>query len=101
MGFERISPARAKEIIDAGGATVIDIRDAQSFAQAHIPGARHVDGSTVAAVLESADPAAALVVYCYHGNSSQGAAAYFAERGFSRAYSMDGGFESWRMLYPA
>ncbi len=40
------------------------------------------------------------VVVCYHGRSSQGAAQYLAEQGFDTVYSMDGGFESWRLAYP-
>jgi thiosulfate sulfurtransferase len=39
-------------------------------------------------------------VCCYHGNSSQGAAQYFAEQGFTQAYSLDGGYEMWKVLYP-
>jgi len=34
-------------------------------------------------------------VVCYHGISSQSAAAYLAEQGFRDTYSLDGGFEAW------
>ena len=37
-----------------------------------------------------------VVVVCYHGNSSQGAAQYLAQQGFETVFSMDGGFEAWR-----
>jgi len=40
-----------------------------------------------------------LIVYCYHGNSSKSAAHYFCENGFTQVYSMDGGFEAWRLKY--
>jgi thiosulfate sulfurtransferase len=39
-------------------------------------------------------------VVCYHGNSSQSAAAYLVSQGFSEVYSLDGGFELWRTTYP-
>jgi thiosulfate sulfurtransferase len=39
------------------------------------------------------------VVYCYHGNSSLGAAGYFLENGFKNVASMMGGFEAWRQVY--
>ena len=42
-----------------------------------------------------------MVVCCYHGISSQGAAAYFAEQGFNEVYSMMGGFEAWQSVYPS
>jgi thiosulfate sulfurtransferase len=41
----------------------------------------------------------ALLVYCYHGNMSQSAAAYFGEQGFEEAYSMDGGFSDWEVNF--
>ncbi|MDE0931482.1 MAG: rhodanese-like domain-containing protein, partial [Halioglobus sp.] len=40
-----------------------------------------------------------LLIYCYHGNSSQGAADYFFNQGFEDVYSMDGGYEAWRLKY--
>ena len=97
--FERISIDTAQEMIDAG-AVVVDVRDEQSFRAAHIPGALYLDNSTVQEFIESADLDAPLVVYCYHGNSSQGAAAFFHEKGFARTYSVDGGFEAWRGRFP-
>jgi thiosulfate sulfurtransferase len=41
-----------------------------------------------------------LIVSCYHGNSSQSAAAYLCSQGFTEVYSLDGGFEVWRTTYP-
>jgi thiosulfate sulfurtransferase len=49
--------------------------------------------------VENIDKEAAVVVYCYHGNSSLGAAAYFIENGFKNVASMSGGFEAWRQVY--
>jgi thiosulfate sulfurtransferase len=36
------------------------------------------------------------VVYCYHGHTSLGAAAYLRENGFTDVVSLSGGFELWR-----
>ena len=58
------------------------------------------------AIAEFRDPSAEdsldapLIVTCYHGNSSQSAAAYLVGQGFSDVYSLDGGFELWRATYP-
>jgi thiosulfate sulfurtransferase len=49
--------------------------------------------------LDKTDPEAALVVYCYHGNSSQGATDYLLEQGFKNVRSLNGGFESWRAIH--
>ena len=55
---------------------------------------------TLADFIAHADFDRPLIVACYHGNSSQGAAAYLAHQGFAEVYSLDGGFELWRATYP-
>ncbi len=96
MTFKRISVSEAKEILQANGdALVIDIRDGESFERGHIESATHIHSSNVQEFLSAADFGQPLLVCCYHGNMSQGAAAYFAEQGFEQAYSIDGGFEAW------
>jgi thiosulfate sulfurtransferase len=41
-----------------------------------------------------------VVVCCYHGNSSQSAAQFLVEQGFTEVYSLNGGFEQWKVSYP-
>ena len=98
--FQRIPPDRAHALREQG-AVLVDVRDAQSFAQAHIPGAWHLDNHSLHAFIAQADLDQPLIVSCYHGNASQGAAAYLASQGFREVYSLDGGFELWRAHYPA
>lgn len=97
--FQRIPPERAQTLREQG-AVVVDIRDPQSFAQGHISGSRHLDNYSLVDFIAQADLDAPLIVACYHGNSSQGAAAYLVGQGFSEVYSLDGGFELWRATYP-
>jgi thiosulfate sulfurtransferase len=99
MSFERISIERSKEIIDQGETIVVDIRDTDSFETGHIKNAIQLDNSIVGKFVQTADKSKPLLIYCYHGNSSQGAADFFAQQGFQLVYSMDGGFEEWRMKY--
>ena len=98
--FKRIAPDLAQQLRESG-AQVVDIRDPQSYAMGHISGSRHIDNYSVADFIRDADMDAPLVVVCYHGNSSQSAAAYFVQQGFSEVYSLDGGFELWRHTYPS
>ncbi|MBK5008737.1 thiosulfate sulfurtransferase GlpE [Pseudomonas sp. S60] len=98
--FKRISPEQALTLKQAG-AVVVDIRDPQAFAAGHISGARHLDNHSVPDFICSADLDAPTLVVCYHGNSSQSAAAYLVNQGFSDVYSIDGGFELWRATFPA
>ena len=97
--FQRISIDEAKRLLDES-CQLVDIRDPASWREAHIPGARHIDNDTLRDFLQEADRSRPLIVYCYHGNSSQSAAQYFAEQAFAEVYSMDGGFEAWRQQFP-
>ncbi len=98
MGYSRIDAQLARELLakaSENGLQIVDVRDEQSYLAGHIAGARHLDNASVHDFLASADLSKPLLVYCYHGNMSQGAAAYFAEKGFMAAYSLDGGYEAW------
>ncbi|WP_339433300.1 MULTISPECIES: thiosulfate sulfurtransferase GlpE [unclassified Pseudomonas] len=97
---KRIPPEQAQALREKG-AVVIDVRDPQTYAALHIAGSQHMDNHSIADFIRNADLDAPLVVVCYHGNSSQSAAAYLISQGFSDVYSMDGGFELWRTTYPA
>ena len=81
-------------------AVVADIRDEQSFASGHMAGAFHLTNTSLHQFTQLHDYETPVVVVCYHGNSSQGAAQYLAQQGFEQVYSMDGGFESWRRQLP-
>jgi thiosulfate sulfurtransferase len=89
----------AKKRLDDKHCVFVDIRDPDSYGVAHIPGALHLHDGNVQDFLQTADKRKPLVVYCYHGNSSLGAVAFFREQGFHDAASMSGGFEAWRQVY--
>jgi thiosulfate sulfurtransferase len=89
----------AKKKFDGKDCTFVDIRDPASYRAAHIPGAIHINDGNVQEFLATADKSKEIVVYCYHGNSSLGAVAYFLENGFTNIASMSGGFEAWRQVY--
>ena len=100
MAFTCISVAAAKKMMDDRAAQVVDIRDPNAYAGAHVPGAVSVNNSNVGQFVADADHDKPLLVFCYHGHSSQGAAEFFAGQGFAEVYSVDGGFEEWRLVYP-
>lgn len=91
-----ISCTEADQLMQSAALTVVDIRDPQSFAEARIPGATHLSDQNLQEFLAAADMDVPVLVYCYHGISSQNAAAFLLERGFESVYSLDGGFEGWR-----
>jgi thiosulfate sulfurtransferase len=92
---EQIEFAVAQKLL-ASGCAFVDVRDAGSYESSHIPGALHLTDENVGAFISGADKAKPVVVYCYHGHSSQGGAAYLMAHGFEKVYSLIGGFEAWR-----
>ncbi len=99
MSYKCISIDEAKVLIDKGGATIADIRDAGTHLSGNIENSINIQKETMEEFLSTADKDKPLIVYCYHGNSSQGAADYFSEQGYTEVYSMDGGYEAWRLKY--
>ena len=97
MNFNRIgSPEFQNMLSEYGvdGVHIVDVRDEQSYEAGHVENAIHLSGSNVASFVQSADQAKPVLVYCYHGNSRQSAAAYLAEQGFEATFSIDGGYET-------
>ena len=99
MAFTRISIDQAKALIDRGSVTVGDVRAAEAYRAGHIENAVHLQQETVDDFLSTAAKDRPLILYCYHGISSQGAADYFSGLGFNEVYSVDGGYEAWRLKY--
>ncbi len=100
MSFQTLDIEQVKKMLDEQTITVADIRDPQSYQAAHIEDAVSINENNVQEFIENSDKSKPLLVYCYHGHSSQGAAEYFANMGFNDVYSMDGGFEAWRVNFP-
>ena len=98
--FTQIDIHHAKELIDTKDVTVVDIRDSGTFDEEHIKSAVLVSDNNIEEFLKAADKKRPLLCYCYHGISSQAAAEYFAHNGFEEVYSMEGGFEKWKTVYP-
>lgn len=98
--FKRISLQQAHQQWAGGEAKVVDIRDAQSFAMGHIPGAYHLTDASLMPLLQEVADEDPVIVVCYHGISSQGAAQYLLQQGLEDVSSMDGGFTAWAHEFP-
>ena len=99
--IKQIDVHKVKQLEEKDSATIVDIRDPASFEAGHIPNAIHLSDATIEQFIIDTDKDKLLVVYCYHGVSSQGAAAYFSEKGFKEVSSMIGGFEGWISAFPS
>ncbi|MEM7195911.1 MAG: thiosulfate sulfurtransferase GlpE, partial [Pseudomonadota bacterium] len=90
MAFIRIDSKEAQRLIDDESAAVVDIRDRVSFESGRIKNADHIDNESVLTWIETANKDLPIIVCCYHGNMSQGAAEYLNQNGFEKSYSLDG-----------
>jgi thiosulfate sulfurtransferase len=99
--ISQIDIHKVNEFLTEGSATIVDIRDPASFAMGHIPTALSLNDQNVDPLLDPLDKQKTLVVCCYHGISSQGAAGYFMSKGFKDVHSMIGGYEAWQQNYPS
>lgn len=100
MSWQRIAPASATALMAERAPAIVDIRDPQAFGTGHIPGAVHLDSQSAPDFLAATERTRPVIVCCYHGFSSQGAAAWLEGQGFEEVYSLDGGFEGWRLNNP-
>ncbi|MCE2572391.1 thiosulfate sulfurtransferase GlpE [Motilimonas eburnea] len=97
--FGHISVPETAEKIKQGKVVIADIRDPESFKAGHIEGAFHLTNERLGAFIEQVDFETPVIVVCYHGNSSQGAAQFLLNQGYDEVYSMDGGMDIWRRSF--
>jgi thiosulfate sulfurtransferase len=93
--YKVVEPTEAHDLIREGPVTIVDIRDPASFDKGHLKNARQLVTDDVEEFIRDTDLTQPLLVYCYHGISSQPAASYFEEQGFQDVYHLAGGFEAW------
>ena len=94
--YKQITHVEFDMLKDRQEVAVVDVRDAQSFDQAHIPGAIHLTMDALQDFTDTADKGIPTIVYCYHGVTSQSVAQLLVEAGFECVYSLVGGFECWQ-----
>lgn len=99
--FQRIDVGFAAELTQRDDVLRFDVRDAASFAEGHITGAQHLTQRNLSELITATNRRAPILIYCYHGNASQEYAQTFSDFGFTEVYSLDGGYEAWRLYAPA
>ena len=93
---EKITPAAAIRLLDAGKAVAVDVREPDEFAVGHIPGAKLLPLGQVlsraAEVLPDRD--AVGLIYCRTGRRSADAVQKLESLGYKKLYDL-GGILSW------
>jgi glyoxylase-like metal-dependent hydrolase (beta-lactamase superfamily II)/rhodanese-related sulfurtransferase len=86
--------------LDGGtpGIAILDVREADQYAAAHVPGAIHLPRGQLEIRIDDVfpDPTVRILAYCEFGKISTIAAATMRTMGFSAAVALDGGFRAWR-----
>ncbi|SFB78728.1 thiosulfate sulfurtransferase GlpE [Pseudoalteromonas denitrificans] len=100
MTFKTINVSQLKERLTEDNLVIADIRDANSFNQAHIPNSINISNDNIAQFMMERDFEQPIIVVCYHGISSQGAANYLIAQDFEDVYSLVGGFTDWALQCP-
>src|SRR5262245_11731940 len=96
-GFASISSQDLIRLMNQG-ALVLDIRKSEEFAQGHVNGAKHLSSDKI---LTAGDTFKRfkdkpVVVYCDSGSLASAAVRQLTEQGFTKAFTLRGGFAGWR-----
>ncbi len=94
--FKRISAAEAKKMLDAGGVQLIDVRQPNEYASAHIVGAKLIPVDALFARMDEVSDDKPVIFQCAVGVRSALACEMAAAMGRTKCYNMEGGMEAWK-----
>jgi rhodanese-related sulfurtransferase len=89
-----LPPQRVKEILDAGEAELVDVREPYEWDAGRIPGAKHIELERLAGRAEELPKDRPVIFQCRVGRRSALATDAFRAVGYD-AYNMRGGIEAW------
>ncbi len=94
-----ITPSAARQkLAENSDAILLDVREPQEFAMAHIEGSMLIPMQSVPAELQNLETladAGDLLVLCHHGVRSLQVAAWLQVHGIENAVSISGGIDRW------
>ena len=89
-----ITPQQAKEMLDAGEAQLVDVRESYEWDAGRIAGARHIELERLASQAATIDKDRPVIFQCRLGARSAMATQAFRTAGYE-AWSMAGGLQRW------
>jgi rhodanese-related sulfurtransferase len=93
-GQLELPPERDKELVDAGEATLVDVREDREWEAGRAVGAVHIELNELTPRAEEVPRQKAAIFYCRTGNRSAMAAEAFSQAGWD-AHNMAGGLVAW------
>jgi len=94
--LKQLTHEEAEALMAAENVIIADVRDRDSYEQGHIANAIHLSMPKLQEFSEQVDKTTPILVYCYHGITSQSVGQHLIEQGFTEVYSLMGGFEAWK-----
>jgi rhodanese-related sulfurtransferase len=93
-----IGTLEATQLINAGNAVLLDVREPKEYEGGRLPNAIHIPLSQLAGRGQELAKLAGrpVVVYCERGNRSRMAGGPLAKQGFADLYNLAGGFRAWQ-----
>lgn len=89
-------PAAAKKLIEAGGATVLDVRTPEEYEAGHLAQATNIPIDQFASRIGEVDKTKPVVVYCAKGGRAQKAKDQLEAAGFTNVVVNGGGYDDLR-----
>lgn len=89
-----LTPREVAELIDAGSAQLVDVREPYEHEAGRIAGDLHIELEHLTARAESIDREGPVVFYCRTGARSDLAAQAFGAAGYT-AHNLTGGLKAW------
>ena len=93
-GTESLDVQAAREEIAGGDAIAVDVRDASSFGEGHVPGAISLPGADPEAGTKRIDEGTRLIVFADSAKEAKQAAAKLSDEGYE-AVAVDGDMKKW------
>jgi rhodanese-related sulfurtransferase len=94
--FKRVDVATARQLMEAGGIRIIDVREPNEYAQGHVPNAELIPlGQILAKPQDHIRTDEKTIFVCGVGQRSAVAAEMAAAIGATDIYNMEGGTQAW------
>lgn len=94
--FQTITAADLPALLSNDTPLLLDCRSLKDYKTGHMENAMHAHDGLVEALISKGDRERTMVIYCYHGHSSEHLAELFGVNGFLQVYSVNGGYDSWK-----
>jgi len=94
--FKRIDVDTARQMMEAGGVRIVDVREPNEYASGHVPNAELIPlGQILAKPQEHIQTSQKTIFICGVGQRSAVAAEMAAAIGATDIYNMEGGTKAW------